>query len=74
MTKTTTGAHRAISHSSWQTTTPKIVKTKHDEITMRDFTSMFPPFSISKSPKRVVQNWLKLDCTQQFDYNTNPMV
>ena len=47
MTKTTTGAHRAISHSSWQTTTPKIVKTKHDEITMRDFTSMFPPFSIS---------------------------
>ena len=45
MTKTTTGAHRAISHSSWQTTTPKIVKTKHDEITMTDLTSNFPHFN-----------------------------
>ena len=47
MTKTTTGAHRAISHSSWQTTTPKIVKTKHDEITIRDLSQKFALLSIS---------------------------
>ena len=65
MTKTTTGAHRAISHSSWQTTTPKIVKTKHDEITMRDFTTIFPPFSISIHKASKFLNLL-LSCLMLF--------
>ena len=74
MTKTTTGAHRAISHSSWQTTTPKIVKTKQNKITMRDFTSMFPPFPIAINTPRpqITLGFLEKNELRKIDIQSSP--